>query len=283
MKNFDILVLGSNGLLGSHIVKDLKKRKLNFFTIARSNSNYNLNLKNFKNLNIFFLKHKFKIVINCIAKTNIDYCNKKFNEASIINYKMVEYLSKMSKKFGFKFVQISTDHVYEGKKFKLNNEKSKICAINEYAKSKILAEKSVKKLKKFLIIRTNFTGKKKNTFLDFLFKSFKSKKTINLFDDMYISTLDVETCAKIIIDLSLIQSRGIYNVGTKDMVSKKNFALQMSKILKLKINYRNVSCETLAVPRGKNLGLNVKKIEQKLRYSMPTIQQSIRSLAKNYK
>ena len=145
MKNFDILVLGSNGLLGSHIVKDLKKRKLNFFTIARSNSNYNLNLKNFKNLNIFFLKHKFKIVINCIAKTNIDYCNKKFNEASIINYKMVEYLSKMSKKFGFKFVQISTDHVYEGKKFKLNNEKSKICAINEYAKSKILAEKSVKK------------------------------------------------------------------------------------------------------------------------------------------
>ena len=100
---------------------------------------------------------------------------------------------------------------------------------------------------------------------------------------MYISTLDVETCAKIIIDLSLIQSRGIYNVGTKDMVSKKNFALQMSKILKLKINYRNVSCETLAVPRGKNLGLNVKKIEQKLRYSMPTIQQSIRSLAKNYK
>ena len=118
----------------------------------------------------------------------------KFNEASIINYKMVEYLSKMSKKFGFKFVQISTDHVYEGKKFKLNNEKSKICAINEYDKSKILAEKSVKKLKKFLIIRTNFTGKKKNTFLDFLFKSFKSKKTINLFDDMYISTLDVEIC-----------------------------------------------------------------------------------------
>ncbi len=282
MKDFDILVLGSNGLLGSYIVKDLKKRNLNFFTIARSNSNYNFNFKNFKNLNIFFLKHKFKIVINCIAKTNIDYCNKKFNEANIINYKMVEYLSKMSKKFGFKLVQISTDQVYEGKKFKLNNEKSKICAVNGYAKSKILAEKSVKKLKKFLIIRTNFTGKKKNTFLDFLFKSFKSKKTFNLFDDMYISTLDVETCAKIIIDLSLMESRGIYNVGTKDMVSKKNFALQMSKTLKLKINYRNVSCETLTVPRGKNLGLNVKKIEQKLGYSMPTIQQSIRSLAKYY-
>jgi len=176
MKDFDILVLGSNGLLGSYIVKDLKKRNLNFFTIARSNSNYNFNFKNFKNLNNFFLKHKFKIVINCVAKTSIDYCQKKFDEANLINFKMVEYLSQMSKKFGFKFVQISTDHVYEGKKFKLNNEKSKIFAINKYAKTKILAEKSVKKLKKFLIIRTNFTGKKNDTFLDFLFKSFRNIK-----------------------------------------------------------------------------------------------------------
>ena len=84
MKDFDILVLGSNGLLGSYIVKDLKKRNLNFFTIARSNSNYNFNFKNFKNLNNFFLKHKFKIVINCVAKTSIDYCQKKFDEANLI-------------------------------------------------------------------------------------------------------------------------------------------------------------------------------------------------------
>ena len=99
---------------------------------------------------------------------------------------------------------------------------------------------------------------------------------------MYISTLDVETCAKIIIDLSLIQSRGIYNVGTKDMVSKK-FCPSNVKNFEIEDKLSKCKFETLAVPRGKNLGLNVKKIEQKLRYSMPTIQQSIRSLAKNYK
>ena len=114
-------------------------------------------------------------MINCIAKVSIDYCEKKFDEAKLINFKLVEFLSKMSKKFKFKLVQISTDHVYKGRKFKLNNEKSKIFSINKYAESKILAEHSVKFLKSFLIIRTNFTGRKKNTFIDQLVKNLKKE------------------------------------------------------------------------------------------------------------
>ena len=97
MESYEFLILGSNGLLGLNLVKELKKRKKVFFTIARKNSNYNLDLKNFKKLNNFFSKYKFKIVINCAAKVNIDYCEKKFNHAKLINYKMVNFLSKMSK------------------------------------------------------------------------------------------------------------------------------------------------------------------------------------------
>ena len=283
MESYEFLILGSNGLLGLNLVKELKKRKKVFFTIARKNSNYNLDLKNFKKLNNFFSKYKFKIVINCAAKVNIDYCEKKFNHAKLINYKMVNFLSKMSKKFDFKLVQISTDHVYKGRKLKLNNEKSKIFSINKYAETKLLAEKSMKKLKKFLIIRTNFTGKKNNTFLDLLIKNLKKKKLVNLFNDMYTSTLDVKTCAKIIIDLSLLQSKGIYNLGTRNMISKKDFAIYISKILKFKIYYRSISCNNLNISRGKNLGLNVNKIEQKLGYLLPTIKQSMRNLAKDYK
>ncbi len=283
MENYDFLILGSNGLLGSNIVKELKKRKINFFTIARSNSNYNLNLKNFKKLNYFFSNYKFKNVINCAAKIDINYCEKKFNNAKLINYYMVNFLSKMSKKFDFKFVQISTDHVYKGQKLKLNSEKSKIFSINKYAETKILAEKSMKKVRKFLIIRANFTGKRNNTFLDSLIKKLKKKKSVILFNDMYTSTLDVKSCAKSIVDLTLIRSKGIYNLGTRNMASKKDFAIYLAKILKLKIYYKSISCDALKVARGKNLGLNVKKIEKKLGYLMPTTKQSIKNLAEDYK
>ena len=99
-----------------------------------------------------------------------------------------------------------------------------------------MAEHSVKFLKSFLIIRTNFTGRKKNTFIDQLVKNLKKKKSVNLFDDMYTSTIDVKSCAKIIIDLALLKSKGIYNLGARNMMSKKNFAIHLSKVLNLK-NY----------------------------------------------
>ena len=283
MKNFDFLVIGSKGLLGSKIVKILKKKKINHLTIARKNSNFNLNLKNFKSLNKLFLKNRFRVVINCAAIIDINYCESKFNEALIINCKLVKFLSEMSKKFEFKFVQISTDHVYKGKKLKLNHEQSEIFAINKYAKTKILAEKYLKRLNNFLIIRTNFTGKKKNTFIDWLVKSIKSKKTINLFNDMYTSTMDVNTCAEIIIDLASLKSKGIYNLGSRNMTSKKNFAISVSKYLKKKIKYKSVSCDMQQISRGKNLGLSVKKIEKKIGYKMPTSNQSIISLVKEYR
>ena len=188
----------------------------------------------------------------------------------------------MSKKFDFKFVQISTDHVYKGKNAVFNSETSEIFPINKYAKSKILAEKHLKELKKFLIIRTNFTGKKKNSFIDWLIRNFKKKAEINLFNDMYTSTMDVQTCAETIIKLAMLKSKGIYNLGSRNMTTKESFAKKLSKILKIKIKYKSISSDIQQVPRGKNLGLDVKKIEKKIGYKMPTSNQSIINLVKEY-
>ena len=93
MNNFEFLVIGSNGLLGSRIVNSLKKKNLSFLTIARKNSNFNLNLENFKKINYFFSKNRFKIVINCAAIIDIEYCEKNFNNSKIINCKLVKFLS----------------------------------------------------------------------------------------------------------------------------------------------------------------------------------------------
>ena len=100
---------------------------------------------------------------------------------------------------------------------------------------------------------------------------------------MFTSTIDIKTCTKDIIDLASRKSKGVYNLGTRDMISKKNFAIYFAKFSKRKILYNSVSCDVLKVSRGKNLGLCVKKIENKLGYLMPTAKQSIKELAKYYK
>ena len=85
-----------------------------------------------------------------------------YKKISVINCDLVKYLAKMSKKYKFKFVQISTDHVYKRNRIGKNTESNKIFAINNYAKSKLLAERYLNKLNNYLIIRTNFTGRKRH-------------------------------------------------------------------------------------------------------------------------
>ena len=99
---------------------------------------------------------------------------------------------------------------------------------------------------------------------------------------MYTSTIDVKSCAKIIIDLSSINSKGIYNIGTRDYLSKKEFAIKIFKKLKKNIKFRSISCDIQKTPRGKNLGLNVKKIENKIGYKMPTSEKAATNLVQEY-
>ena len=281
-----ILVIGSNGLLGSQIVNDLNKRKINFLTIARNKSHFNLDLRNFKKLKYFLKKNKFTIIINCAAKVSIDFCEKNYNKALKINYLLPKYLSILSKKLRFKFVHISTDQVYAGNKFGCNSESSKIFGINKYAKMKILAENEVLKVKNNLVIRTNFTGKKLNkgnSFSDWIYKSAKKRRKIALFNDMYTSTLDAKTCSNLIVSLSTINSSGIYNLGSKNALSKKDFALLFVKKLKKKLYYYEKSCDVLKVKRVKNLSLNVTKVEKKLGLKMPSSTRAINNLIKDYK
>ena len=126
--------------------------------IARNNSNYNLDFKEFNNLKKIFEKFSFRYVINCVAITNLNKCEKNKKNAWLINTLLPEKLSKLSQKKNFKYIHISTDHMFSSKKIKYFKENTKYKNINYYSKTKIMAEKKIKNNKKNLIIRTNFTG-----------------------------------------------------------------------------------------------------------------------------
>ena len=285
-RNYDFLILGSNGNLEKEIIKILKKKKFTFFKIAKKKSNYNINLNNHKKLENIFKNLKFKYVINCAALINLEKCEKNKISSSKINYLFPKFLAKISNNYKFKLIHISTDHVYFSKNKILHSENSKTKAVNHYAKTKIQAEKILKKSKKYIIIRTNFVGRsgfQKPSFVDWIYLSIKKKKKIKLFYDMFTSTIDIESCARYILLLSLSNSIGIFNLGSRGQISKEKFALKFTKKLGLTLNYESVSTNIFNINRGKNLGMNVNKIEKKLKIKMPTINKVISNLVKYYK
>jgi len=278
---YKYFLIGSNGLLGNELKKILPKKDT--ICSAKKNSDININLYNLKNLEKIFNKFKFQNVLNVVAETDINKCEKNKLNCKKINLDLPIKLAALSQKHNFKLIQLSTDQVYRSKNFSKNKEGDKTSYYNYYSKTKFLAENNIKKIKNHLIIRTNFTGFKKNnkkTFISWLTAEIKKKKKIILFNDMICSTLDVKTCAVLIKKLITRNSVGIYNVGTLDSLSKKNFAVYFAKKTKLFLHYSEKSVNTMSVKRPNNLALDVRKIEKKLKIKMISSKKAIVRLIK---
>ena len=143
---------------------------------------------------------------------------------------------------------------------------------------------------KSLILRTNFFGKnynKKQSFSDWVYKSFKNNKKFYLFKDVYFNPLRIDTICKIIkniIKRDKFKIKGIYNMGSKGFMSKSNFAIYFAKKIKIyKENYlmRNVNSIS-KVKRSKNMIMNVNKLEKKFNIRLPKIKNEIANEIRKY-
>ena len=278
---FKYLIIGSNGLLGSRLKNNLPSKDI--FCIARSYSDYNCNLNNSKKLLYIFNKYKFLNVINCAAIASVDNCEKNKKICKKINLDFPIFLNKLSKKKKFNLIHISSDQVYSlGNKEKYK-ETDKTFFTNYYSKTKYFAEKYLIKNNRCLIIRTNFTGFKKTlneTFIGWVLKSLKNKTKIKLYNDLYVSTIDVNYCSKVIIKLINLNAKGIYNLGSHSSLSKEKFASLFAKKIKKKLYYDTVSSKRTIVFRPQNLTMNTNKIEKKIKMNMPSPKQVINNLIK---
>ena len=278
-KIFKYLLIGSKGLLGSQL-KILLPKKDSIF-LARNKSNYNIDLSNLYKLEKLFKSYRFTNVINAAAITDLEYCQKKKNLCKKINYHLPLKLESFSRKYHFKLTHISTDQVYISSHQNKHKETDKTGYFNYYSKMKYLSELQLKKNFQTLLIRTNFTGFKKkttSTFIGWIYKSIENKKKITLFNDLFCSTIDVKTCAQIIKKLIDKNKKGIFNVGTSDSLSKKDFAILFAKKLKKKIYFNEISANKTSLKRPLNLRLNVRKIEKILKTKMITSSKSINNL-----
>jgi dTDP-4-dehydrorhamnose reductase len=282
-----ILILGSSGFLGKLIYKKLKN---NFNVINNGLKKKRISLVNFKKTNDLLLNINPNLIINCAALTNIDQCEKFPKKSYDVNVKAVENIFKVKKKnnLNFFFIQFSTDSLYDSKK-NINNKETKIPKIhNIYSRHKNIVEKIC--LKNKSLIFTNFFGKYKNNITNWIYKETlsKSKKEINLFDDINFSPLRATRIAEIIsyiIQKGYYNKNGIYNLGSRNGLSKYNFAILFLKKLNLlkkkKIN-KVKSSQYVKVKRSRNMRMSVVKFEKNFKMKLNTLKKEISLCANEY-
>ena len=108
---FKFLLLGSNGLLGNEL-KKLPEKTL--CLSKKKNADLNIDLRNFLKLENIFKEYKFDNIINCLCYNKFSLIAKliKIN-CDLINEKLPIFLNKLSFKYNFKLIHISTDQVYD--------------------------------------------------------------------------------------------------------------------------------------------------------------------------
>ena len=165
-----VLVFGKNGQVGSK----LSKFK-NVISISREEGNF---LDTDKVISLID-KYDPSIVINSVAKTDVDLCEKEKSESEVINTITPIEIAKKCKLKMIPFIHISSDYVFDGIKTSPYEENDLANPLNYYGLTKINADRAITNLDfSSVILRTSwiFSESKKILFLKLLIKLTIKKK-----------------------------------------------------------------------------------------------------------
>ena len=233
-----IFLTGATGLLGSSLYPYLKKQ--GFCTVAggfEAVSDINCDLCNQAETEKMLSEQMPDIIINLAALTNVDECELNTQKAYLLNTKIVENIVGWIKKHPFvNLIHISTDQVYDGNG---PHKEGDITLLNTYGFSKYCAELVAMQVRG-TILRTNFFGhsaaKNKKSFSDWLIESFQKKEPIKLFTDVLFSPLSIDTLQEMIVEVVNNPIEGVYNLGSREGMSKRDFAMTLAENLSLDTN-----------------------------------------------
>jgi len=280
-----ILITGGSGLLGTNLALRLGH---SFETLILTNKrNIHVPFTQSMNSEKFFVKSDYfkpDLIINTVALTDVDFCEKNPELAFKTNVQYINHLTNICLDNQSKLIHISTDHLSDG----LNpciKENHKLKPINQYGKTKLLAENLIlSKINSPIILRTNFFGwgtKYRKSFSDRIIENLSLNKKIYLFKDAFFSPISIRRLYEIILQLFRKNKNGVFNISSNDRMSKYNFGLKVCDYFNLKkkliIPISINEAEDLVL-RPRDTSLNNLKITKELEFDCGFVSDNINDL-----
>lgn len=282
-----IAILGATGLLGQMLTRKARARGISVTTVARKNADVALDIRDDAALAAFCREGRFDAVVNCCAIVNHAYCDEHPGEAYLLNARPSAILASLAKECAFKYVYISTDGYFAGDRDAKHDETASVSFLNEYARTKWLGEQFALTNPYSLVVRTNIVGfrglKDQPTFFEWVLQSLQAQAKMTLFDDYYTSSISTAQFAEVFFDLLAKDARGLYNLASGEVSSKRQFVECVSRVFGIPLNQPTIgSVASLSSKRADSLGLDVSKVEQLVGYGMPNLESVVRELYREW-
>jgi len=286
----NILVLGANGLLGSTLCPYLEGMGHVVYRQSRKKGvEISADPRDSTVLEKILREYEVECVINLVALTSIELCEKNVNLAYEVNVGVVESLTfairALPRDSQPHLINLSSDHVYSGAGFQ---DEEKVAPLNVYALTKYMSE-CVAKTVGATILRTNFIGRSsclgRESLTDWLVSSLRTGKEVTVYEDVLISALHVMTLCSAIESVIQNQKIGVYNLGSKGGNSKAYLAFGLVK--RLGLNERLLTVGFLQkmenfVQRPLDMRMDSSCFESAFNYNLPTFESQIDVVAKEY-
>lgn len=244
-----ILVTGSNGQLGSEL-KELAPAfpPYKFVFFSRSE----LAVENAEEVERALALLHPQYVINCAAYTAVDKAEAEKEQAMAVNATAVALLAGASKKYGARFIHISTDYVFDGTSREPLREDAPVSPVNFYGATKLKGEEAAQKENpESIILRTSwvysFYGK---NFVKTMLRLMAEKESISVVADQWGSPTYAADLAEAI--LHIIGSGkwlpGVYHFSNEGVINWAQFADEIRKLSNSACKVQFISTEEYPTP-----------------------------------
>lgn len=282
-----VLIAGGSGLLGSALTIYLKTKGYEVYSTGYSSDNViKVDFTCPKQVNLILSRYTPDYIINLVALTNVDQCEIEPQKAYLLNVKVIENIVRwqQSNNHKAKLIQLSTDMLYDSSDRNTVAQENDICIRNLYTMSKYAGELSALSTES-IILRTNFFGhslvNNRDSFSDWLIKSFAAKQSLTLFTDVYFSPLSIDSVVR---NIGLVMDKftaGVFNLGSHGGLSKAEFALQLASTLKINIEFAQYQLKEevyLKAYRPNNMLMDSSAFEQTFGVKLPCLSEEIKQV-----
>jgi len=267
-----LLITGGSGFVGGHLI-DQAKGEWNVCTTwktrpvaVRGVKSFKLDISSEKAIENLVLKLQPEVIIHTAAWGDLERCEENPEQAYHINTTSTEVFAEISEKIGSRFLFISSDMVFDGKRGKYR-ETDEPNPINVYGKTKLTAEKFIKAIctdyviaRSALIYGSPITGS--NSFSEKILKRVSAHQTMPLFTDQYRSPILVQNLAEALLELSKSDFCGTIHLGGMDKTDRYTFGRCLVDIKGFSQDLLNPvsmsTCKTKA-PRPKDTSFDISK------------------------
>lgn len=191
-----IVVIGAGGRLGAALIREYSH---DFDVLGFTHSQ--LDLGSAAELRSALAPVDFELLINTAAQTNVDRCETHPDEAFAINAEAPGVLASICRGKNARFIHVSTDYVFDGRKRTPYTEQDRAEPISVYGESKREGERrALEANDRSLILRVSWVfGPDRPSFVDWAMKQARDHEEVKAIADKWATptyTLDLAQLMK---------------------------------------------------------------------------------------